>query len=357
MLDEKRDLPVPPVPVETPCFVILEDEVVFNLRQTARLAGGIGRLMPHVKTHRAPWIIEMMIREGVLGFKTATPAEVEIAAEAGARLIVWAYPTANQANIRRVANVARSHDGLRIEAVVDSYEGLHAWQSELASGAGNVGFRVDLDPGLGRTGVPIDEGAIALARAMAVAGHFAGWHVYDGHITDADRAEREVKLARLINAVRKLMADVSAAGLSTDLIAAGSYSFNIWSAEVARWVSTGSFTFSSAQHSSDLGDIGWRIAAYVLSTVVSVGRDTATLDAGSKAVSPDIPVTSRFVGPGPIKMIKEEHAVIGTNSLRVGDYVALTPRHACTAAYLYNRALVRTTAGKWEYRTQLGANR
>jgi hypothetical protein len=86
-------LSIPPFPVETPCFVILEENVLSNLRATAAQSGGIGRLMPHIKTHRAPWIVRLMIEEGIRAFKAATPAEVEIAIEEGASLVVWVYPT------------------------------------------------------------------------------------------------------------------------------------------------------------------------------------------------------------------------------------------------------------------------
>ncbi len=72
-----------------------------------------------------------------------------------------------------------------------------------------------------------------------------------------------------------------------DLIAAGSYSFDIWPDTVARWVSPGSWTYSSAQHDVDLADLGWRIGGYVLATELSVRGGTATLDA------------DRFRGPVP----------------------------------------------------------
>lgn len=351
-------LPLPPFPVETPCFVILEEGVLHNLEQTAAHAGGIARLMPHVKTHRAPWITELMIARGVRAFKAAAPAEVEMVSAAGASLVVWAYPTVNPVAIRRVAAAARHNPAVRIEALVDSPEGFAAWVGELEQApVGNIGLRVDLDPGLGRTGMPIAPEAVALAERIAAAGLFAGWHAYDGHIQDVDRTAREGRLAGVMQAVRELMMLAAARGLSTDLIAAGSYSFNLWPADLARWVSPGSFIYSSAQHGADLADLDWQVAAYVLATVLSVRPETATLDAGSKAISPDIPLAKRFEGGGAIRMMKEEHVVVETKALRVGQQVPLVPRHACTAAYLYSRALVRLRDGSWEYRDQLGANR
>ncbi|HEY1540847.1 MAG TPA: alanine racemase [Xanthobacteraceae bacterium] len=356
------DLPIPPLAIETPCFVILEDAVMANLERTAAAAGGMARLMPHVKTHRAPWLVERMLARGVTGFKTATPAEIEMALAAGAPQVVWAFPTVNHAAIARVIRAAAAHPGATVTGLVDSDEGLAAWAAELAARPGvqssaNVRLRVDLDPGLGRTGIAMSDAAIALARGVQEAGVFGGWHVYDGHIHDADKATRARRVAEIAARLRALLAGARQAGLDGDVIAGGSYSFNLWPADLVARVSPGSFTYSSSEHAADLADLGWRIAGYVVATVISVRAGSATLDAGAKAISPDKPMTERFAGAGAIRFMNEEHVVVASDRLRVGERVALVPRHACTAAYLYERALVRGTDGSWEYRAQLGAKR
>src|SRR5258707_8088898 len=86
--------------IQTPCFTVSEQGVIDNLRATVHACGGIERLMPHVKTHRAGWIVELLLREGVRAFKAATVTEVGMVLGAGARHVVWAYPSVNKANIR-----------------------------------------------------------------------------------------------------------------------------------------------------------------------------------------------------------------------------------------------------------------
>ena len=83
----------------------------------------------------------------------------------------------------------------------------------------------------------------------------------------------------------------------------------------------------------------------------------ATLDAGSKAISPDKPMAERFRWDGRIVLMNEEHVIVESSDLRVGDRVLLMPQHACTTAYLYDTALVRTASGGWEQRPQLGGAR
>src|ERR1700730_11628429 len=100
--------------VSTPCFVIFEDMVLHNLKRTAEACGGIERLMPHVKTHRAPWIAKLLMAQGVGAFKCATPAEVEMVLVAGAKRVTWAYPAVSPANLARFLALARAYKDARL---------------------------------------------------------------------------------------------------------------------------------------------------------------------------------------------------------------------------------------------------
>jgi D-serine deaminase-like pyridoxal phosphate-dependent protein len=55
--------------------------------------------------------------------------------------------------------------------------------------------------------------------------------------------------------------------------------------------------------------------------------------------------------------MNEEHVIVESTDLRVGDRVFLMPQHTCTTAYMYDHALVRTISGTWDYRRQLGCAR
>jgi D-serine deaminase-like pyridoxal phosphate-dependent protein len=347
-----------PEELQTPCFIVSERGIVDNLHATARACGGVERLMPHVKTHRAGWIVKRLIREGVTAFKTATVAEVAMVLEAGAKHVVWAYPTVNPAHIRTVLALAHAHPDARVEALVDSAAGVAAWR--LATNGAqlpNLSLLIDLDAGMGRTGAPIATATLQLARELATLGCFGGWHVYDGHIHDLDHATRRKRVAAIVGEVTALTRAAEAEGLSRRLIAGGSYTFDLWPLTLADFVSPGSWAYSSAQHDLELPALGWTPSAYVLATVISRNSTTATLDAGSKAISPDKPLAERFRWDGKIVMMSEEHVVVENTDLAVGDRVMLLPRHACTTAYLYPSAMVLTAEGSWEVREQLGNRR
>lgn len=351
-------LPLPQFDVETPCFVVLEPAIEHNLRQTAALAGGVHRMVPHVKTHRSPWLTRYLVDRGVVAFKTATPREVEMVLDAGAQEAVWSYPTTSPAAIARVIAAADAHPRARVTGLVDNEQGLAAWRRALAGGHHpNVRLRVDIDPGMARTGVAMGEPALALATAVDQAGLFAGWHVYDGHLQDLDLAVREADFLQVLAQLNATFARAEQLGLATDVIGGGSYTFPFWARHTQARVSPGSWVYSNSQHQADQPHRGWKVGAYVLSTVLSGRGGTLTLDAGSKAIAPDMPVEKRFVGVEKIVGMKEEHCIATAPGLSPGDRVALVPRHTCTTAYLYTRALVLTGDGRWEYRTQLGCER
>ncbi|MFM0036886.1 alanine racemase [Paraburkholderia strydomiana] len=347
-----------PGELQTPCFIVSERGIVDNLHATARACGGVERLMPHVKTHRARWIVERLMREGVTAFKAATVAEVAMVLEAGAKHVLWAYPTVNSAHIHTVLALARAHPAAQVDALVDSAAGVGAWRRATNEAPpANLALLIDLDAGMGRTGAPMTVATLQLARTLAALGCFGGWHVYDGHIHDLNTATRRARVDAIVRQVAVLTRAADAEGLSTKLVAGGSYTFDLWPDTLADFVSPGSWTYSSAQHDLELPALGWTPSAYVLATVISRNGATATLDAGSKAISPDKPMAERFRWDGKIVMMSEEHVVVENTDLAVGDRVMLLPRHACTTAYLYPSARVLTTEGSWEVREQLGSRR
>jgi D-serine deaminase-like pyridoxal phosphate-dependent protein len=203
---------------------------------------------------------------------------------------------------------------------------------------------------MGRTGAPISIVALDLASAV---NNF----VQDGHI----KGDREARQQQVSNIAEKIR--------SADIVACEPVWNPMWwlaaaiPSPLATRVDTlcisqqlDVFEFSS-QHDVDLANLGWEPAAFVLTTVVSLHAGTATLDAGSKAISPDKHMSERFRWYGKIISMSEEHTVVEADDLKVGDRLFLMPQHTCTTAYLYDHALVRTSAGPWEQRQQLGSKR
>ena len=78
--------------VASPALLLYPERIRENIRRMIRIAGGPTRLRPHIKTHKLAELVQMQIGEGITKFKCATIAEAEMAAGAGAKDVLIAYP-------------------------------------------------------------------------------------------------------------------------------------------------------------------------------------------------------------------------------------------------------------------------
>ena len=66
--------------IPSPALLVYPDRVEENIRRMIRVAGGVERLRPHMKTNKLPEVIRMQIDQGITKFKCATIAEAEMVA-------------------------------------------------------------------------------------------------------------------------------------------------------------------------------------------------------------------------------------------------------------------------------------
>ena len=75
----------------SPALLVYRERVEENVRRMVAMAGGAGRLRPHIKTHKMREMIELQLGLGITKFKCATIAEAEMAAGAGVPDLLLAY--------------------------------------------------------------------------------------------------------------------------------------------------------------------------------------------------------------------------------------------------------------------------
>ena len=102
----------------SPQLIFYPEYIRENLRRMVRMAGGASRLWPHMKTHKTAEILKMQLEEGIDQVKCATIAELEIAANAGVRRIVLAYPLTGP-NIRRFLTAQKTFSQVQLFAIAD----------------------------------------------------------------------------------------------------------------------------------------------------------------------------------------------------------------------------------------------
>src|SRR2546423_865686 len=109
-------------------------------------------LRPHVKTHKIPEIAQMQLNAGAIGITVAKVGEAEVLP--GDDVLV-AYPLV-KAKLPRLRELAKTR---RVKVAVDSVE--------VARDLRGIDTLVEIDVGVGRTGVQSPEQAVDVAKACS----------------------------------------------------------------------------------------------------------------------------------------------------------------------------------------------
>src|SRR5215471_11970601 len=196
--------------IPTPALVVDLDAFERNVARMARRAATAGlALRPHAKTHKSATIGRRQIEAGAIGLCCVKLGEAEALAEAGLRRLLVTSPIVGSDAAARAAALERIDPDLLL--VAD-----HAEQIEtLAVAASAAGVRlsvvIDIDVGMGRTGVRSPAAAVALAQQIArcPALRLAGVQGYGGkwqHIAGEVERRKAVEegMARLTEVVEAL---------------------------------------------------------------------------------------------------------------------------------------------------------
>ncbi|MEU6412892.1 alanine racemase [Microbispora sp. NPDC046933] len=326
--------------VRTPALVVDEAAVELNLRLMTKLAHSPDRWRAHVKTAKARWAMERLVAHGVTRFKASTTAELATLLSLDVADVLLAYPAVGPTQWR-VAELASAHPGAAVSVLADSVAGIRTWRR------GPVGAFIDVDTGMGRTGVPVGDHAAAFAVADELARRgirLRGLHGYDGHLADLPTPERARKAADGLAAITDLAEALQAVGHAVgELVVGGSHTFREILATPTAWservtVGAGTVVYNDARSLARFGDIGFTAAAAVLARVVSrpaAGR--VTVDAGLTAIQVDAgrPHAESAGSAGLVAAsAAQEHLVLscapGTEP-EIGELVTLVPRHVDTA--------------------------
>lgn len=345
--DDVREAP-------SPSLIIFRPLVRANLEAMIKLAGSPDRLRPHMKTHKMPDAIRMAEGLGIRKHKAATIAEAEMAARVGAGDVLLAFPLVGP-NVGRFVELVRSYPDTTFRALADDADAARALSDAAAAAGIRVPTLLDLDVGMGRTGVLPGSKAEAVYEAIASApGLIAdGIHAYDGHTREVDPEARARFVRETVHQPTFALRErLIARGLPVPrLIFGGTPSFPIHARLGAERDDVESSPGTCVLHDIGYGrtfpDLPFTPAALLLTRVVSRPREGfLTLDVGHKAVAAD-PVGKRLVLIGledaePVGH-SEEHYVVRTDrasEFPPGTPFLAIPVHICPTCALHQRALV-----------------
>ena len=336
----------------TPFLYIDLERMNTNIDTMAAAARDLGvRLRPHAKTHKVPEIARLQIAAGAAGITVSKVSEAEVFADAGFDDLFLAYEIVAPPQLQRLVRLAGS---AQVRCAVDSREGAEAL-SRAATDAGiELQVMLEIDLGIGRTGVPAGAAARELAQRIAALPSlkligvygFRGFRAFsEGAATRETwgRAEGEalVSAADGLRAVGLPIVEVSAGSTPTALPAG--------SVRGVTEIRPGQYLFGCANVVAQGAMRTDEVALFARATVISrPADDRAVVDAGSKTLSADGPWEPGrglgYLASDPttrVVSLWEEHGVLGlgenARSLRVGDRVSIVPNHVCSAVNLHDR--------------------
>lgn len=340
--------------VPTPALVLYPELIRENLASVLEIAGDPARLRPHVKTHKTRELIEIELAAGIVRHKCATLAEADLLASTGIKDVVLAYTLVGP-NIERFVSLVKHYPDCRFAPLVDDAGAAKALGNALDAKGLSAEILLDLDVGLGRTGIAPGPEALDLYAWLARLPGLAagGLHVYDGHNKQEDVADRRAATREIWGIVRAFAASLEDRGLAVPrIVAGGTGTFPCW-AEIAREdprieCSPGTFFLNDWNYFKGYADLPLPPAAVLLTRVISRPRPgRMTLDLGSKAVASDPPLRERVrllgIDDAVIVRQNEEHLVIdapAADRFRPGDLLYAWPAHICPTCALYPELLV-----------------
>jgi 3-hydroxy-D-aspartate aldolase len=292
----------------TPALILDLDDFDDNLETMAKLCGRAGlNLRPHAKTHKSIEIAKRQIASGALGISVATLREAAVMVEARLPGVLLTTPLAGAVKIDVLCGLVGKSKGFMV--AVDSPVNVSALEAGLKRHGKTLSVLVDVDIGMGRTGVPDIAGVLTLVRRVESSPvlKFAGIQAYSGmvqHITRAaDRARVYGKQLRHLEAVLRAMA---VAGHTPGIVSGGGTgTFDIdRRAGLFTECQCGSYAFMDIEYEDvqlfARGANPFKTSLYVQCMVVSSNHaGWPTIDGGFKCFSMDGPIPRPAAGAPP----------------------------------------------------------
>lgn len=342
----------------TPSLVI---DGVIARRNIERLATYAAQhrlgIRPHTKTHKSRFIAEMQIEAGAIGLTVAKVGEAE-QMQLVANDLLMAYPAVDSFRTHRLAELAKKKT---VRVGVDSATAIEALASAAKSAGSTIGLLVDIDVGMGRTGVATAKESLKLAQLISKTNgvRLDGIMCYPGHIgMPAD--QQQESLAAVSVKLEEAIVLWSKSGLSAKIVSGGSTPTAYQSHLVKPYteIRPGTHIFNDMNivrgGFGKIEDVAARIYCTVISDAV---KNQIVLDGGSKTFTSDLCGPARESGHGcvveypeaKITRLSEEHAQVDVSNCaarpNVGERVSVIPNHICPCVNLQDAIWWRNADG------------
>lgn len=333
----------------SPSLIYYIDIIRSNIEKAIAMAGSPERLCPHVKTHKAIDMVRLQMEYGITKFKASTIAEAEMAAEAGASVVILAYPAIGP-NMERLVKLAKVYFNTVFYGIGDDLTQLRLLSEMCEANQYVMPVLVDVNMGMNRTGVEI-SGLEALCRlADTLPGiRLRGLHCYDGNHNQKDFQVRNTAVRKVSQRVNTVIDRLRKDGITCSfVIAGGTPSFPCHAGNGDWYLSPGTAMIMDAGYYRSLPDLTFIPGAAIMTRVIShPAKNIFTTDLGYKGIASD-PVGQRGYIVGmedamPVVHSEEHWAFRLEDESRmpaVGSHLYVVPTHICPTSALYPDVLV-----------------
>jgi D-serine deaminase-like pyridoxal phosphate-dependent protein len=343
----------------TPALIVDGPTTVRNLARMAEYAESHDLdLRPHTKTHKSRQIADLQMEAGAVGLTAAKVGEAELMSEVAGDILL-AYPAVDPVRTARLAHLA-GHVTLRV--AIDSQECAKRLGAAANRAKTTIGILVDLDVGMGRTGLQTSSEALRLAQFVdGTPGlRLDGLFCYPGHIQMpiAQQAAPLEAVSKKLAITLDLLADH---GLEARIVSGGSSPTAYQSHLVSEYteIRPGTYIYNDMNGVRGgfctLEDCAARIVCTVVSTAVP---GQVVIDAGTKTLTSDLCGPSPTSGHGYIveypeaiiAKLTEEHGQVDIRACsgapKIGERVTVIPNHICPCVNLQDTAWWRGDDGE-----------
>ena len=281
--------------LDTPCLVVDLDLLEKNIRTMADHAASFGKkLRPHAKTHKCSRMARMQMDAGAVGICVAKVGEAEVLAQSGIQEVLVTSPVVSDYKIRRLMDCLASASELMV--VVDNAANARQLNDAAKQRGRKLKVLVDLDPGMGRTGVNFQAG-LTLGRWIRDLPdlRLMGVQCYAGHIQHVvSFAERSRLSQEWMKKAAEVFRQFQEAGLPAEIFTGtgtGTFEIDCLIPELTD-MQVGSYTLMDAEyiHIGSSRDpsrlVQFPPALTLLTTEISSNHNQSfvTVDAGLKAL-------------------------------------------------------------------------
>jgi D-serine deaminase-like pyridoxal phosphate-dependent protein len=338
--------------LDTPALCVDLDRLERNIQTMQAAVKRFGlATRPHAKTHKSAEIAKMQLAAGAIGICTAKLGEAEALMAQGVDRLCMTTSNLSPAKIRRAMQLRKASSQF-IQAT-DTEQ--NARDLSAAARAAGVTADVVVDVAVGtRSGIPPDDGAVALAKLVDTLPNLTlrGLLSYDGgaqHIIGfATRKERTLANIEPNLRVRESM---HKAGLSTEVFSGGGTgTYNLQHLVPGFTdVQVGSYVFMDMQYLAIGGEDGNPVYKDFESSLTVVGTvlnnrfpGRLTTDAGAKALTLNVPHAGVIGEPGAdYNAGSDEFGVItftggAAKSYKIGDRIEMIVPHCDPVVNLYD---------------------